>query len=58
MMVPNDPAGRDFVIDCFLEDLQLGRVGDHDGYRLRSQLRDIGDVARLERVARALDRRS
>jgi hypothetical protein len=55
MMVPNDPAGRDFVIECFLEDWQLGRASDHDGQRLRSRLRDMGDVARLERVARALD---
>ena len=57
MMVPNDPAGRDFVIESFLEDWHLGRASENDGYRLRAQLRDIGDVARLERLARALDQR-
>ncbi|HEY0269734.1 MAG TPA: hypothetical protein VGC10_01945 [Sphingomonas sp.] len=57
MMVPNDPAGRDFLIECFLEDWQLGRASDHDGNRLRAQLRDVGDVVRLERVARALEQR-
>jgi hypothetical protein len=56
MMVPIDPASRDFVIECFLEDWLVGRASDHDGDRLRAQLREIGDVARLERVARALDR--
>ncbi len=58
MMVPSDPAGRDFVIESFLEDWQLGRATDHEGSRLRDQLRAIGDVARLERLARALDHRA
>lgn len=56
MMVPNDPTARDYVIECFLEDWQLGRVSHDDGYTLRAQLRHLGDVARLERVAKALDR--
>lgn len=55
MMVPSDPASRDFVIECFLEDWQLGRATIRDGYTLRSELRQIGDVARLERLARALE---
>jgi hypothetical protein len=55
MMVPIDPSGRDFVIECFLEDFQLGRASNRDGDTLRDQLRQLGDVSRLERVARALN---
>jgi hypothetical protein len=57
VMVPHDPASRDFAIDCFLDDWRSGRVEAHDGDRLRAELRAIGDVARLERVARVLDGR-
>lgn len=53
-MVPSDPAGRDFAIDCFMEDWAAGRAGAQDGDRLKSQLRAVGDVARLERFARQL----
>ena len=56
-MVPRDPASRDFAIDCFLEDLRCGRSLPGEAERLRAELRTAGDVARLERVARALDRR-
>ncbi len=58
MMVPNDPAGRDFVIECFLEDWHLGRATDREGVRQRDQLRAVGDVERLEHLARALDPRA
>ena len=50
-MLPAEPAARDFVIECFLEDWAAGRVARQDGDRLKAQLRDIGDVVRLERVA-------
>jgi hypothetical protein len=56
-MVPIDPVSRDFAIDCFLEDWRSGRVEPVDAERLRAELRTIGDVARLERVARVIDGR-
>jgi hypothetical protein len=57
-MVPTDPAARDFAIDCFMEDWASGRAEPQDGDRLKSQLRAIGDVARLERVARYIGARA
>lgn len=55
MMVPIDPAARDFAIECFLEDWQTGRATTSDGATLRAQLRNLGDVVRLEQLARTLD---
>lgn len=57
MMVPIDPNARDFAIDCFLEDWRCGRIARPDADSFRSQLRTIGDVARLEQVAREIDGR-
>jgi hypothetical protein len=57
-MVPTDPAARDFAIDCFMEDWAAGRAAPQDGDRLKSQLRAVGDVARLERVARHIENRA
>ena len=54
MMVPIDPAARDFAIECFLEDWESGRATLRDGDKLRAQLRHLGDVARLEELARTL----
>ena len=54
IMVPIDPVARDFAIECFLEDWETGRATQSDGAALRAQLRHLGDVARLERVARTL----
>jgi hypothetical protein len=53
-IVPTNPVERDFVIDCFLEDWDHGRATAHDAYQLRAELRQQGDVARLERVARRI----
>lgn len=57
-IVPDDPASRDFAIDCFLDDWRSGRVERYEADRLRAALRSIGDVVRLERVARAVDGRA
>ncbi|USI74379.1 hypothetical protein [Sphingomonas morindae] len=57
MMVPADPAARDFAIDCFLADWRAGRLDRGEAQLLRAELRNIGDVRRLERVARVIDGR-
>lgn len=54
MLLPTEPAARDFVIACFLEDWSAGRAAPQDGDRLKAQLRAAGDVVRLEQVARRL----
>ena len=54
MVLPAEPAARDFVIECFLEDWSAGRAAPQDGDRLKAQRRAMGDVARLEKVARRL----
>jgi hypothetical protein len=54
LLLPAEPAARDFVIECFLEDWSAGRAARQDGERLKAQLRAMGDVARLETVARRL----
>jgi hypothetical protein len=54
MMVPIEPAARDFAIECFLEDWDQGRATAIDGESIRAQLRHLGDVARLEAVARRI----
>lgn len=58
MMVPIDAAARDFVVERFLQDLAAGRADRIEGESLRSELRMIGDVARLERVSREIARRA
>jgi len=54
MFLPLEPAARDFVIECFLEDWSAGRAARQDAERLKAELRARGDVVRLEQLARRL----
>ena len=56
-MVLADPGSRDFMIDIFLEDWERGRSTIFDGKQILAALRLLGDVARLERLARTLNGR-
>lgn len=54
MMVPAEPADRDFAIECFLNARCEGRTTSFDDDEMLQQLRQAGDVRRLERVARII----
>ena len=57
VLMPIDPASRDFAVECFLEDWAAGRASRREAEALRAQLRDMGDVHRLEYVSRSLSER-
>ncbi|TVV71176.1 hypothetical protein [Sphingomonas solaris] len=54
IMIPQDATERTLTIDWFLDAIDRGSLTVFDADDMLAQLRLIGDVANLERVATAL----
>lgn len=53
-IMPMNPVDRDFMIESFVEEHSAGRTTVSDGDDILAQLRLVGDLGRLERLARIL----